>query len=260
MSPDDATKIRALIVDDEPLARTNIAVLLRTDPEIGIVGECGSGTEAIGEIRIGKPDLLFLDVQMPECDGFDVLELIGKDLPPAVVFVTAYDQYALRAFEAGALDYLLKPFDNARFELALGRAKQRIRDGNRSEKHRTEKDRPRQLERVVIKSPGEVSFVNISDIDWIEAADYYACLHVGSKSHLLRRSLAELEEDLDPGIFCRVHRSSIVNLKRVRGLKINQDGEYDVLLDHGARVRLSRRYRKQLQERMGLRSDARLDD
>jgi len=254
--PDEAAKIRALIVDDEPLARSNIAVLLRTDPEIGIIGECGSGAEAIGEIRIAKPDLLFLDVQMPECDGFDVLELIGKDLPPAVVFVTAYDQYALRAFEAGALDYLLKPFDNARFELALGRAKQRIRHISDRERDRTEKDRPRTLERVAIKSAGDVSFVKVSEIDWIEAADYYACLHVGSKEHLLRRSLAELEEDLDPSIFCRVHRSSIVNLQRVRGLKMNQDGEYDVLLDNGARVRLSRRYRKQLQERMGLRSDA----
>src|SRR5579863_6307188 len=261
---DHPTKIRALIVDDEPLARSNIAVLLRMDPEIAIVSECGSGTEAIGEIRIAKPDLLFLDVQMPECDGFDVLELIGKDLPPAVVFVTAYDQYALRAFEAGALDYLLKPFDNTRFELALGRAKQRIRhDRERErerEKNQTEKDPPRTLERVVIKSAGEVSFVKVLEIDWIEAADYYACLHVGSRSHLLRRSLAELEEDLDPNIFCRVHRSSIVNLKRVRGLKMNEDGEHDVLLDNGTRVRLSRRYRKQLQERMGLRSDARLDD
>ncbi len=125
-------KIRALIVDDEPLARSNLAVLLRADPEIGIVGECGSGEEALGEIRVANPDLLFLDVQMPECDGFDVLELLGRDLPPAIVFVTAYDQYALRAFEAGALDYLLKPFDNARFELALSRAKERIRLGRDS--------------------------------------------------------------------------------------------------------------------------------
>ncbi len=125
MRPEEhPAKIRALIVDDEPLARTNIAVLLRHDPEIGVVGECGSGQEALGEIRVAKPDLLFLDVQMPECDGFDVLELLGSDLPSAIIFVTAYDQYALRAFAAGALDYLLKPFDNSRFELALGRAKQ----------------------------------------------------------------------------------------------------------------------------------------
>ena len=263
-------KIRALIVDDEPLARSNIAVLLRNDPDIGIVGECGSGQEALGEIRVAKPDLLFLDVQMPECDGFDVLELLGSDLPAAIVFVTAYDQYALRAFAAGALDYLLKPFDNARFELALGRAKQRIRL-DRSENGRGEngfgrqaagggeKARARRLERIVIKSAGEVCFIKVGEIDWIEAADYYACLHVGARSHLLRRSMADLEDDLDPNLFCRVHRSSIVNLERVRGLKLSEDGEYDVVLDNGARVRMSRRYRKQLQERLGLRSDVRMD-
>ncbi len=244
-SGENPAKIRALIVDDEPLARSNLSVLLRADPEIGVVGECGSGAEALGEIRVAKPDLLFLDVQMPECDGFDVLELLGGDLPAAIVFVTAYDQYALRAFEAGALDYLLKPFDNARFELALGRAKQRIRRGE---------DRPKKLERVAIKSAGQVCFLKVSEIDWIEAADYYACLHVGSKSHLLRRSLAELEDDLDPNMFCRVHRSGIVNLERVRGLKLGEDGEYEVLLEDGARVRLSRRYRRQLQERMGAKS------
>jgi two-component system, LytTR family, response regulator len=236
-------KIRALIVDDEPLARSNLAVLLRTDPEIGVVGECGSGAEALSEIRVANPDLLFLDVQMPECDGFDVLELLGNDLPPAVVFVTAYDQYALRAFEAGALDYLLKPFDNPRFELALSRAKQRIRLG---------RDRTQRLERVAIKNAGQVCFVKISEIDWIEAADYYACLHVGAKSHLLRRSLSDLEQDLDPNVFCRVHRSSIVNLEQVRGLKLTEDGEYEVQLDKGATVRLSRRYRKHLQARLGL--------
>jgi len=254
-------KIRVLIVDDEPLARTNIAVLLRNDPDIGSVGECGSGQEALGEIRVAKPDLLFLDVQMPECDGFDVLELLGGDLPAAIVFVTAYDQYALRAFAAGALDYLLKPFDNARFELALGRAKQRIRldrsgNGFGLPASGSREARARRLERVVIKSAGEVCFIKVTEIDWIEAADYYACLHVGTKSHLLRRSMSDLEEDLDPNLFCRVHRSSIVNLERVRGLKLSEDGEYDILLDNGARLRMSRRYRKHLQERLGLRSDA----
>jgi two-component system LytT family response regulator len=240
-------KIRALVVDDEPLARSNLAVLLRDDPEIAMIRECGSGTEALGEIRIMKPDLLFLDVQMPECDGFDVLELLGGDVPPAVIFVTAYDHYALRAFETGALDYLLKPFDNARFELALGRAKQRVRSGIKQ---------PKKLERLTVKSAGQVTFVKISEIDWIEAADYYACLHVGTRSHLLRRSMADLEEDLHPQMFCRVHRSSIVNLNRVRGLKLGEDGEYEVFLESGARVRLSRRYRRLLQERMGIGSDA----
>jgi len=243
------TKIRALIVDDEPLARSNVAVLLRRDPEIDIIGECGSGAAAISQIRISNPDLLFLDVQMPECDGFDVLEMLGKDLPPAIVFVTAYDHYALRAFEAGALDYLLKPFDNARFELSLSRAKQKIRASSRNQPA----DSRKRLERVVVRSAGAVSFVRASEIDWIEAADYYACLHVGARSHLVRRSMADLEEDLDPQQFCRVHRSSIVNLEHVRGLKLGEDGEYEVLLDNGLGVRLSRRYRKQLQERMGLR-------
>jgi two-component system LytT family response regulator len=237
-------KIRTVIVDDEPLARSNLAVLLRLDPEIEIVCECGSGVVAVAEIRSTKPDLVFLDVQMPECDGFDVLELLGKDLPPAIVFVTAYDQYALRAFEAGALDYLLKPFDNARFDRALERAKQRIARGN---------DRPRKLERLVIKSAGEVAFVKVMEIDRIEAADYYACLHVGPRTHLLRRSMSELEQELDPNSFCRIHRSTIVNLDRVRGLKLNEDGEYMVLLENGARLRLSRRYRKQLQSQLGVR-------
>jgi two-component system LytT family response regulator len=236
--------LRALVVDDEPLARTNLTVLLRKDPEIAEVRECGSGAEAVAEIRSSRPQLVFLDVQMPECDGFDVLELLGADMPPAVVFVTAYDHYALRAFEAGALDYLLKPFDNARFERALNRAKGRIA---------THLKQPRKVDRLAIKSAGRISFVKPSDIDWIEAADYYACLHVGGKSHLLRRSLSNLDQELDPTIFCRIHRSTIVNLDRVCGLKLNPDGDYDVLLDDGMRLCLSRRYRKQLQRRMGLR-------
>jgi len=240
-------KIRALVVDDEPLARSNLAVLLRLDPEIEIVGECGSGQEGLEQIRRKKPDLVFLDVQMPECDGFDVLELLGNDSPPAIVFVTAYHQYAVRAFEAGALDYLLKPFDNARFARALGRAKERILAG---------KDLPRKLDRLPIKSSGQVLFLKISEIDWIEAADYYACLHVGSKTHLLRRSMSELERDLDPAAFCRIHRSTIVNLERVRSLRLGEDGEYEVLLENGTSLRMSRGYRKQLQPRLGIRSSS----
>jgi two-component system LytT family response regulator len=237
-------KIRALVVDDEPLARSNLTVLLRLDPEIEIVSECGSGMEALEEIRNSKPDMVFLDVQMPECDGFDVLEMLGSDLPPAVVFVTAYDQYALRAFEAGALDYLLKPFDDARFDRALGRAKERIAHG---------RNPPRTVERLVVKSAGHVSFLKISEIDWIEAADYYSCLHVGARNHLLRRSMSELDQELDQSVFCRIHRSTIVKLDRVRGLKLNENGEYDVVLDNGTRLRLSRRYRKQLESRLSVR-------
>jgi len=240
-------RIRALVVDDEPLARSNLTVLLRRDPEIDVVRECGSGEEALAEIRGSKPELVFLDVQMPECDGFDVLEMLGGELPPAVVFVTAYDQYALRAFEAGALDYLLKPFDNARFDRALGRAKERIAH---------ERNPPPTVERFVVKSAGQVSFLRVTEIDWIEAADYYSCLHVGTRTHLLRRSMAELDEELDQTVFCRIHRSTIVKLDRVRGLKLNESGEYDVLLEDGTKLRLSRRYRRELQARLSVRSSA----
>jgi two-component system, LytTR family, response regulator len=241
----DTKKIRTLVVDDEPLARSNLTVLLRRDPAIEIAGECGSGTEALAEIRRVKPDLVFLDVQMPECDGFDVLEQLGMTSPPVIVFVTAYDHYALRAFEAGALDYLLKPFDDDRFDLALVRAKERIAQS---------KESPKKPEILLVKGTGQVSLVRTSEIDWIEAADYYACLHVGSKTHLLRRRMSELEQDLDPSAFCRVHRSTIVNLQRVERLELNRDGEYGILLDDGTTLRLSRRYRKQLQSRLGIRS------
>jgi two-component system LytT family response regulator len=243
MSPDKRPLIRAVIVDDEPPARANLKVLLRNDPDVAVVGECSSGAEGLERIRELEPDLVFLDVQMPECDGFDVLELLGGDIPPAIVFVTAYDQYALRAFDAGALDYLLKPFDNARFERTLARAKERIQG----------RQVVSSIERIAVKSAGGVVFIKARDIDWIEAADYYACLRVGSKSHLVRRSLAELEQDLEPARFCRIHRSTIVNLERVQGLHLNEDGEHEVLLDTGAKLRLSRRYRKTLQERLGTR-------
>ena len=240
-------KIQAMVVDDEPLARSSLRVLLRRDPEIELVSECGSGKEALREIRARKPELVFLDVQMPECDGFDVLEQLGKDLPLALVFVTAYDQYALRAFEAGALDYLLKPFDNARFARALERAKERI----------ALKDAPRKIERLAIKNAGEMLFLKISEIDWIEAADYYVCLHAGARTHLLRRSMNEVEEELGTGAFCRIHRSAIVNLERVRRLEVSEEGGTDVVLGNGTRLRLSRRYKKRLQGRLGVREEIR---
>jgi two-component system, LytTR family, response regulator len=235
-------KIRAVVVDDEPLARSSLKLLLRRDPEVELVGECKSGMEALAEIRRKKPELVFLDVQMPECDGFDVLEQLGSEMPPALVFVTAYDQYALRAFEAGALDYLLKPFDNARFERALNRAKERIEQG---------KETPRKIERLAIRNVGQVLFQKISEIDWIEAADYYVCLHVGTKTHLLRRSMSDVDQELEQAAFCRIHRSAIVNLERVRQLEISEDGGTDVVLNSGIRLRLSRRYRKDLQARLG---------
>ena len=239
--------IHTLIVDDEPLARGNIAVLLGSDPDIEVIGGCGDGRDALAAIRTAKPDLVFLDVQMPEFDGFDVLEQLGRDLPPAIIFVTAYDQYAIRAFDAGALDYLLKPFDKARFERALGRAKDRISYATPALK----------TEHLVVKNAGQITFLKFSEIDWIEAADYYACLHVGRKTFLLRRTLSELEQELDQSLFCRIHRSAIVNIERVRSLKLNPDGEYDVVLDDGSRLRLSRRYRRELQQRLGVRTPIR---
>jgi len=241
-----AAPIHALVVDDESLARRNLTVLLRRDPDIGSVAECGSGLEAIDEIRKSKPDLVFLDVQMPECGGFDVLELLGSDLSSTIIFVTAYDEYALRAFESGALDYLLKPFDDARFGRALNRAKDKLA-------HYTPR-RPRPAERLVVKSRGQVQFLNVADIDWVEAADYYVCLHVGSDTHLMRRTLSELERDLGGEKFIRIHRSVIVNLDRIRGLELQIGGEYEVVLQSKVRLRLSRRFRKPLQDRMAAMS------
>lgn len=242
-SPDKrSAPMRVLVVDDEALARSNLTVLLRRDPDIGSIGESGSGLGAVEEIRRSKPDLVFLDVQMPECDGFDVLELLGGELPPAIVFVTAHDEYALRAFEAGALDYLLKPFDDARFYRALNRVKDRLA-------HRLPlQSQPAQ--RLVIKSPGQVLFVNVADIDWVEAAGYYACLHVGSDTHVMRRTLSDLERDLGQEQFIRIHRSIIVNVERIYGLELQDTGEYEVVLKSKARLRLSRRFRKRLQVRI----------
>jgi two-component system, LytTR family, response regulator len=234
--------IHALVVDDETLARRNLTVLLRRDPDVASVTECESGMQAVEEIRKSKPDLVFLDVQMPECGGFDVLELLGNELP-TIIFVTAYDEYALRAFEAGALDYLLKPFDDARFSRALNRAKDRLAHYAPS--------RPRPAERLVVKSRGQVVFLNVEDIDWIEAAGYYACVHVGSDTHIIRRTLLELERDLGEEKFIRIHRSIIVNLERIHGLELQEGGEYEVVLQSKVRLQLSRRYRKLLQQRMG---------
>lgn len=234
-----AEPIRVLVVDDEPLARRNVTVLLSGDSEIESVSECGSGVEAIEIIARWQPHLVFLDVQMPECGGFDVLELLGTQLPPAIIFVTAYDRYALQAFEVGALDYLLKPFDDARFHRALQRAKDKLAHSAVEQPTR----------RLVVRSPGQLLFLDVSNIDWIEAASYYACLHVGRDTHILRRTLSELEGDLGDG-FIRIHRSIIVNVERIQGLELQNAGEYEVVLKSGVRLRLSRRFRKRLQDRM----------
>jgi two-component system, LytTR family, response regulator len=235
-------QLRCLVVDDEPLARSNLTVLLRRDPDVEIVGECASGIEALSAIRAQRPDLVFLDVEMPECDGFDVLELLGADAPAGIVFVTAFDRYAIRAFEAGALDYLLKPFDDARFARALERAKERVESARRA---------PVRRSTLVVKSAGSTVFVDVAAIDWIESADYYSRLHAGGATHLLRRSMAELERELDPALFCRIHRTAIVRLARVQRLDVNESGDYDVVLLDGTRIPLSRRNRKDVLARLG---------
>jgi two-component system LytT family response regulator len=238
-------RVRTIVVDDEPLARANLRVLLRSDPGIALIAECGSGRDAFTQIRALAPDLVLLDVEMPEIDGFDVLELLGREAPPAIVFVTAFDSYALRAFEAGALDYLLKPFDAARLTRAVARATERVALA------RLRRAVP---DVIALKSAGRVAFVKIAEIDWVEAADYYARLHVGPASHLVRRSIADLERDLDGAGFCRIHRSSIVRIECIRGLELNADGEYDVVLKTGTRLRSSRGYRKKLKARLEARS------
>jgi len=242
--------IRVLVVDDEPLARSNLLHSLRKRNDVEILGECESSSAALEVIRRDRPDLVFLDVRMPEYDGFDILEMLGADVPPAVVFVTAYDQYALKAFETGALDYLLKPFTNARFTRALDRARERIA-------HRRQP--PVRLDRFTIKSAGRVLFLAATDVDWIEAADYYASLHVGPKTHLLRRSMNDLESDLDPARFCRIHRSTIVNLDRVREIRFDSEAEYEVVLADGTKLRMSRRYRRDLESRLNPASGVRLE-
>jgi two-component system LytT family response regulator len=236
------TPLQVLVVDDEELARSNLTILLRRDPDIGSITECESGMGAIEAIRRLKPHLAFLDVQMPECNGFDVLEMLGSEAPPAIVFVTAYDTYALRAFEAGALDYLLKPFDDARFHRALQRVKDRLATSIGRES--------RSAQRLVVKNQGQVLFINVTDIDWIEAAGYYACLHVATATHVMRRTLAELERDLGEDRFIRIHRSIIVNVERIHGLEVRETGDYEVVLESKVRLRLSRRFRKRLQERI----------
>ncbi|HMK22919.1 MAG TPA: LytTR family DNA-binding domain-containing protein [Terriglobales bacterium] len=244
-----AALIRVLVVDDEPLARSSLLHALRQRNDVEILGECESSGDALEIIRRDRPDLVFLDVRMPEYDGFDILEMLGADAPPAIIFVTAYDQYALKAFETGALDYLLKPFPNARLARALDRARERIAQRRQP---------PIYVDRFTIKSAGRVIFVSASEVDWIEAADYYASLHVGAKTHLMRRSMNDLESDLDPVRFCRIHRSTIVNLERVREIRFDSDAEYEVVLGDGTKLRMSRRYRKDLESRLNPAMDVKM--
>jgi two-component system LytT family response regulator len=253
-----ATRTRVLLADDEPLARERLRMLLAGEDWIEIVAECQDGVEAIAAIQRLRPDLVFLDVQMPGAGGFDVIAAIGASKMPFVVFVTAYDKYALRAFDVHALDYLLKPFDRERFQQTLARARQQIEGQTNGDLERRLLElvqglRPAQqrFERFVIKSGGRVFFVRASEIDWIEAAGNYVKLHVGAEAHLFRETMNALEAKLDPETFFRIHRSHIVNIERVKELQPWFNGEYVVFLRSGARLTLSRGYREKLQDRIG---------
>ena len=261
MTDSSKKKIRALVVDDEPLARQNILLLLKGDAEVEVVGQAASGSEAVELIARLAPDLVFLDIQMPEMDGFEVLDSLDPARAPVVVFVTAFDRYALKAFEVHALDYLLKPFDDARFEKALAQAKRQIEGREAQELSRRilalldarggggtpAQPPPQHLTRLLVKTAGRVFFLKADEIDWIGAEDYYVKLHVGRRSHLLRETMNELETKLDPQKFFRVHRSAIVNLDRVRELQQLFNGEYAVVLQDGTELKLSRSRREQLQ-------------
>jgi two-component system LytT family response regulator len=249
--------IRVAIIDDEPLAREALRLVLQTDPELAVVGDC-IGVDAPALIERERVELLFLDVQMPEVDGFEVLAALRPGALPVTVFVTAHDEYAVRAFEVHAIDYLLKPFDDARLMTALARAKERLsRHGaaagqglvalldERAHRHP-------HVERFLVRARGKVVVVRVPDIDWIEAADYYATLHVGGETHLIRETMTDLEGSLDPRRFVRVHRGAIVNIDRVREVHPLFRGDCTLVLADGTQVRLSRTRRSEFERLFGM--------
>jgi two-component system, LytTR family, response regulator len=243
----------ALIVDDEPLAREGLRMLLAGDPDIAAVHEAKDGREAVAALRTTRPDLVFLDVQMPEMDGFAVVQEIGADRMPAVVFVTAHDHYAIRAFEINAIDYLLKPVTRERFAQALARAKARLLAQPAEGASRqilslleTLAAPRRAVKRLAVRAAGKTAFVDVADVDWIEAAENYVKLHIGGTSHLVHVTLSTLEESLDPEAFLRVHRSIIVNVAHIQELEPALHGEYLITLQNGVRLRSGRTYHETL--------------
>jgi two-component system, LytTR family, response regulator len=243
-------KIRTLLVDDEALARARLRQLLQNEPDIEIIGECADGREAVAALKKTAPELVFLDVQMPELDGFGVLEAVGQDHAPVIVFVTAHDRFALRAFEVHAVDYLLKPFDRQRFQKALRRAVEQVRNRDQSAIRRRQSAllADWQSSQLAVKSAGHVVWVKLEAIDWIGSADNYAELHVGAKSHLLRETLGALEARLAPEKFVRISRSAIVNTQRIKELHRLFYGSYELVLHDGTRLTLSRRHRNKLKQ------------
>ncbi len=253
--PGHVSRISTIIVDDEPVARRGVRLLLERDPAIEIVGEAAGGVEAANLIVERRPALVFLDVQMPGCDGFETLTRVGAEQAPVVVFVTAYDEHALRAFEVSAVDYLLKPYDDARFEAALKRAKDAVRHRQTQQvdarlyqllDYLQTGGPPAVSERILVKSSGEIFFLKAEEIDWIEAEGDYMKFHVGGKTHLMRETMARLEARLDPKRFIRIHRSTIVNVDRMRKLSPSFAGEYAVILQDGTKLKLSRGYHERI--------------
>lgn len=245
--------LSTLIVDDEPLAREGLRMLLAEDPDVSAIHEAKDGREAVVAIQKTRPDLVFLDVQMPEMDGFSVVEEIGAGQMPAVVFVTAHDRYAIEAFEVNAIDYLLKPVTRERFAQALDRAKARLPAHSAPEANRqilslleTLAAPRRQLKRLAVRTAGKTLFVDIDDVDWIEAAENYVRLHVGRASHLVHVAMNTLEKSLDPGTFLRIHRSILVNVGRIKELEPSLHGEYMVTLENDVRLRSGRTYHEKL--------------
>ena len=243
-------KIRALIVDDEALARRRLRRFLAEVPDVEVVGECEDGRRAVTLVRSLAPDLLFLDVQMPLLDGFGVIRELGAGSVPAVVFVTAFDQFALRAFEAHALDYLLKPFGRERFLQAVGRARRQVGDAN--VRRRLDAlvgeltERPRHATRLAVKARGRTVFLSADEIDWVGAADNYLELHAGPNTFVVRETLSQLESKLDPRRFVRIHRSTLVNVERVREMHPLFAGDQIVVLHDGTKLQVSRTHRQRL--------------
>lgn len=254
-------KIRALIVDDEPLARRGISRALESAaPDVEVVGECKNGREALAAIEEQQPDLLFLDVQMPLLDGFGVIERLGVDNLPAIVFVTAFDEHAIRAFEINALDYLLKPIDPARFQITLERAREQLKNSKAArleeklsallqsiEAVKADSGPVAFQERFVVKEAGRIRFVQASEIDWVSSEGNYVKLHTKETAHLLRDSMDAMESKLNPREFVRLRRSAIVRISRIKELHPLFNGEYEVVLKTGAKISSSRRYRKRLE-------------
>jgi two-component system, LytTR family, response regulator len=252
-------RIHVLVADDELPARQRLIDLLRRDDQVASVSEAADGQTAVEMIEHERPDLLFLDVQMPELDGLAVIDAIGAAEMPLTVFVTAYDQHAIRAFEANALDYLLKPFSDERFESTMARVKARLDErsmkefGQRVMKMVSASPAApeRRLDRLVVKAGGTTRFIRVIDIDWIEAAGVYVTLHVSGKELLYRAALNDLAEKLDPRRFVRVHRSALINIESVLQLEPISHGEFEAVLKNGSRTRVSRTYRGQLEKRLG---------